>query len=423
MKSFASPWRGSVAVALAFAVAQPQPIFAQAQANLSLDEALALSIERQPALNAFARTARAAEEAAVAARQLPDPQLTIGIQNLPVTGSEAFDLGADFMTMKSIGIMRTQVREAKRDAASARYLAEAAVSLAEQDVLARRIQREVMLGWIAIIEAQQKREVLGLLVEKLEARQSLVEGGILDGSATPADVIAIEADISAARGEMLAAKDAEAAGRAMLARWIGDAAQRPLSTNQLPICRPSNKQLALAAVAEHPLIDVARRRETVAERSIDIARAERKPDWGWSAMYGQRGGGRSDMVTLQVTIDLPFNKSRLQNRRIAEASELAAAARDRAEDTRREVVSDFEQAWAQWSEANARLTTALSDTLPALEAVERALEARVAGGQPAVTDVQAASERSTTTVLDAIEQRAALARASADLSFYAEECA
>ena len=327
------------------------------------------------------------------------------------------------MTMKSIGIMRTQVREAKRDAASARYLAEAAVSLAEQDVLARRIQREVMLGWIAIIEAQQKREVLGLLVEKLEARQSLVEGGILDGSATPADVIAIEADISAARGEMLAAKDAEAAGRAMLARWIGDAAQRPLSTNQLPICRPSNKQLALAAVAEHPLIEVARRRETVAERSIDIARAERKPDWGWSAMYGQRGGGRSDMVTLQVTIDLPFNKSRLQNRRIAEASELAAAARDRAEDTRREVVSDFEQAWAQWSEANARLTTALSDTLPALEAVERALEARVAGGQPAVTDVQAASERTTRTALDAIEQRAALARASADLSFYAEECA
>ena len=423
MKSFASSWPGSVAVALAFAVAQPQPIFAQAQANLSLDEALALSIERQPALNAFARTARAAEEAAVAARQLPDPQLTIGIQNLPVTGSEAFDLGADFMTMKSIGIMRTQVREAKRDAASARYLAEAAVSLAEQDVLARRIQREVMLGWIAIIEAQQKREVLGLLVEKLEARQSLVEGGILDGSATPADVIAIEADISAARGEMLAAKDAETAGRAMLARWIGDAAQRPLSTKQLPICRPSNKQLALAAVAEHPLIEVARRRETVAERSIDIARAERKPDWGWSAMYGQRGGGRSDMVTLQVTIDLPFNKSRLQNRRIAEASELAAAARDRAEDTRREVVSDFEQAWAQWSEANARLTTALSDTLPALEAVERALEARVAGGQPAVTDVQAASERTTRTVLDAIEQRAALARASADLSFYAEECA
>src|SRR3546814_15791954 len=89
---------------------------------------------------------------------------------------------------------------AKRDAASARYLAEAAVSLAEQDVLARRIQREVMLGWIEVIEAQQKREVLNFLIEKLEARQSLVEDSILDGTATPADVIAIDAEISAEIG-------------------------------------------------------------------------------------------------------------------------------------------------------------------------------------------------------------------------------
>src|SRR3546814_7708895 len=87
------------------------------------------------------------------------------------------------MTMKTIGIMRTQVREAKREAASARYLAEAAVSLAEQDVLARRIQREVMLGWIEVITAQQEREVLSFLIEKLEGRQSLVEDSILDGTA------------------------------------------------------------------------------------------------------------------------------------------------------------------------------------------------------------------------------------------------
>src|SRR3546814_11178708 len=97
----------------------------------------------------------------------------------------------------------------------------------------------------------------------------------------------------------------------MLARWIGDAAQRPLSTNQLPLCRPSNKQQALSAVAEHPLIEVAHRRETVAERAIDVARADRKPDWAWSALYGQRGGGRSDLVSLPGTIDLPLNRARL----------------------------------------------------------------------------------------------------------------
>src|SRR3546814_12299768 len=111
------------------------------------------------------------------------------------------------MRLKTISFMRTTVREAKREAASSRYLAEAAGSLAVQDVLARRIQREVMLGWIEVITAQQKREVLSFLIEKLEGRQSLVEDSILDGTATPADVIAIKAEISAARAEPLAAQD------------------------------------------------------------------------------------------------------------------------------------------------------------------------------------------------------------------------
>ena len=197
MKRFTSPSRGAVMAALALSLAQPQPVFAQA--TLTLDEAMAISIERQPALTAYARTARAAEEAAVAARQLPDPQLMAGVQNLPVTGSDAFSLSADFMTMKFVGVGRQQVGEAKREAASQRLLAEAAVSLAEQDVLARRIQREVMLGWISVIEAQQKREVLEFLIEKLEARQATVEAGILGGEATPAGAIAIEAEIAAAR--------------------------------------------------------------------------------------------------------------------------------------------------------------------------------------------------------------------------------
>src|SRR3546814_13672399 len=96
-----------------------------------------------------------------------------------------------------------------------------------------------MLGWIEVITAQQKREVLSFLIEKLEGRQSLVEDSILDGTATPADVIAIKAEISAARAELLAAQDAEAAGRAMLARWHADAAQRPLPPNQPPLRRRS----------------------------------------------------------------------------------------------------------------------------------------------------------------------------------------
>lgn len=325
------------------------------------------------------------------------------------------------MTMKTIGVGRQQVRGSKRTAASARLRAQGAVSAAEQDVLARRVQREVMLGWIAVVESQQKREVLDFLVRKLEARQETIKANILSGGATAAAAIAIEAEIAAARAELLSSREAEAAGRAMLARWIGDAAQQPLAKNSLPICRPADKSQVLALLDSHPLLEVARRQNRVAESAIAVARADRKPDWGWSVQYGQRNGF-SDLLSLRVSIDLPLNRANLQNRRVAEASELAAAARDRLEDTQRELKANFEQAWAQWSSASARYSTNLKQTLPALEAAENALLARLAGGQPALGEVQAASERTTRTALDVVNQRAALARTSADLSFYLEEC-
>lgn len=397
------------------------PFPALGQDALTLDDALRVSLERQPALEAYTRTAQAFEEAAVAAEQLPDPRIRAGIQNLPVTGSDAFSLDADFMTMRFIGIGREQVRRSRREAAAARLLAEGQVSLAEQQLLARRIQREVLLGWTMVVEAQQKQGVLRSLIERLEARLNAMEAQVSTGRATPADVVAVRAEIAAARAQLASAQGDEAVGRAALARWIGDDADRTLAGG-FPICRPGSRDQAIALMGDHPGLEVARRQNAVAERGIAVARADRQPNWGWSVMYGNRGGGRSDMISLEVSIDLPLNRSRLQNRRIAEATELAAAARDRTEDTRRELLSEFDRALAQWSAAEARLEVTTTQTLPALRAAEQALEARYAGGGGDLNSVLAARERTIRTALEEVEQRAAVARASADLLFYIEEC-
>ena len=397
----------------------PSPAFAQEA--ITLDEALRISLERQPALEAYTRTARAAEEAAVAARQLPDPRLSLGIQNLPVTGDDPLSFTADDMTMRTIGISREQVRRSQREAAAARLLAEGQVSLAEQQLLVRRIQREVMLGWTTVIEAREKQAVLRTLVERLDARVRAMEAQVSTGRATPADVVAVRAEVAAARAQLAAAQGDEGVGRAALARWIGDAADRNLAGG-LPICRPGPRDEAIAQVQIHPMLEVARRRIAVAERGVAVARAERRPNWEWSVMYGQRVGNRSDMISLGVSFDLPINRSSLQNRRIAEASELTAAARDRVEDTRRELLAEFDRALAQWTAAEARLEVTMRQTLPALTAAERALEARYAGGGGDLNSLLVARERTTRTALEQVEQRAALARTSADLLYYLEEC-
>lgn len=408
-------------VACLVASAMILPATAFAQTRLTLDDALRISLEQQPALDAYSRTAQASNEAAVAARQLPDPRVTVGIQNLPITG-DPLSFTSDDMTMRTIGIGREQVRRSRREAAAARLLAEGDVSLAEQQLLVRRIQREVMLGWIAVLEARQKQEILRTLIARLEARMEAMEALVATGRATPADVVAVRAETASARADLATAGGDEQVGRAALARWIGDAADLRLE-GDLPICRPPARADALPMIGRHPMLTVAQRQTLVAERGIDVATADRRPNWSWSAMYGQRVGNRSDMIGFEVSIELPLNRTRLQDRRIAEASELAAAARDRVEDTRRDLLSQLDRVLAQWVAAEARLNTTARETLPALRAAEQALEARYAGGGGDLGSILVARERTTRTALEEVGQRANLARASADLLFYVEECA
>ncbi len=393
---------------------------AVAQDVLALPQAIDLALSDQPALTAYDRTAEAAAEAAVAVGQLPDPELVLAVRNLPVTGDGAFSFGSAITTMKSVGIQRRQVRSQKRRALSAQALAQGDVSLAEQELLARRIRREVMLSWASVLEAQETQATLSTLTDRLRSRQRIVEANVATGGAIAAEVIAISAEIGAATGDLLAARDREAAARAALARWIGDAAQRPLAA-QMPICRPASREAALASLDTHPSLGVEDRRVALAERGGDAARSDRLLDWGWSLMYGQRDN-RSDLFTVQVTLDLPLNRGKLQDRRIAQSDRLADAARDRQTDERRQLVAGLNQSWAEWSAANARLTATQATVIPALQGAQTALEARYSGGGDSLQGVQAARERTTRALLTVVDERAALGRATADLLYYVGEC-
>lgn len=414
--------RRAVFLLCATLVVVAAPLPAQQSDRLTVDEALRLSLDSQPRLSAFDRTSNAFEAAAVAAEQLPDFQLFGGVRNFPVTGDGAFNYDTERSTAGFIGIGRRQTPGGRRRADSARLLAEASASEAERELFVRRIEREVLLAWTVIIEAQERQGLLQNLIEEREGRYSAAEANIPTGRTSTADAISARADIAAINAEMADARGAAAQGRAALSRWIGEEAGRPLS-GHLPICRLSNPELARNSIAEHPQLELARTRNTVADRAIDVARADRQPEWGWSVMYGQRAGGRSDLLGIELSIDLPLNRARLQDRHVTEASELAAASRDRFEDSRRELLASLDGAIARFNAAEVRLRTTAEETYPALRAAEQAQEARFAGGNGSLESVLLASDRVTRIVLDLAEQRADVARASADLYFYTDECA
>ena len=87
-----------------------------ASPGLTLPEALRLANERAPMLDARRAGITAAQEEAARAGAWPDPMLTVGIDNLPITGRDAFDTRIDDMTMKKIGLRQEIPARAKRKA-------------------------------------------------------------------------------------------------------------------------------------------------------------------------------------------------------------------------------------------------------------------------------------------------------------------
>lgn len=391
----------------------------RAGSTLGLEEAVRIARGDQPTISAFGREAEASEQAAVAARALPDPQLTVGVRDFPVTGNRAFSPTADNFTMYTIGLMREQVRRSKREAQAAQLRAEAFVSRAEATAQERRIQREVMIAWLNAVEAEAKQRLLDRLISDLVIGHQVMEAGIPTGGSTPALALQMQAEIALAEAQKVGARAEEARARAELARWIGLAAQRPLP-EQIPALKLPPKAEEAVDFGIHPNVLVSQAQEQAAQRQIEVARADRKRDLSWSVMYGWRPDF-GDLVSAQVTIPLLINKAQRQNRRISEASARADAARLRAQDTRRELGGAYGVALAEYRGADAQLAIITGKAIPSLEASFAAAEARYGAGQGSLELPLTIVRRYVEVTIQAIEEQARRARAAAQLTYLTED--
>jgi outer membrane protein TolC len=394
---------------------------ARAGPPLTLQDALALASGDQPAVEAHQREATASDEEAVAARSLPDPQLTAGIQNFPITGSNAFSAN-DMMTMLTVGLMREQVRRSKRQAQSAQITAEALVSRRQASAEERQIRRDLTLAWIDAVEANAKEGLIQRIIEDLHTGHHVMEAGVQTGEATPALALQMDAEIALEESTLEDTKRAEEHARAELARWIGSAADRPLPDTVPDIAVSSD--LPGEALMAHPSVQAVEAEQEAAERQVDVAREDRKRDITWSVMVGLRSHF-GQMVTGTVSIPLQTNRRNKQDRLIAAGQARADAASLRIEDARRDLEEQYRTARADYDGANAELARIDREAIPALEAAFKTTEARYAsGGDNGHESLDKAFDivrRYAETMVQSTETRANRARAAAKIVYVVGE--
>jgi cobalt-zinc-cadmium efflux system outer membrane protein len=358
------------------------PVWADTSSSvLRFDDALRQAVAQAPLMQAQQARITSAQEEAARAGALPDPQLSVGIDNLDTQGPGAFTAGGDSMTMRILGISQALPSSSKRQAERAMGAANVDLASAEQTTTTLAIRQRVAEAWIMAWSAQHEHAMLSALQDAWNDDAAVAKARLRSGSGSAADVLAARMEVLdlANRIDDVTAREAQA--RVTLARWLGAPIEQPLGDPPDLSVLPADETMLLAHVDQlGPLLGWSSR-EQVAEAALDEARADKHPQWSVSMGYGSRVRGLSDMVSLQVGVSLPLFTRNRQDRGISARAADLDAVRDEHEDARLQQIEAIRGAWAQWQSLGQQVHRHLEVLLPlANDRASLALASYRAGG-------------------------------------------
>lgn len=365
---------------------------------LSLMDAVQSAERQAPELRARAAGVTAAEAALGPAGQLPDPELVLGLQNLPVTGEDAFSTTRDFMTMRSVGIAQQFPRREKRRLRSERAATdvdrERALMTNEQLVVHEAVAR----AWIVAASTERRLALLAALQPRAEAQLAAATAALTAGRGSAAEGIAARSAIATLQDRLDAARADRDTARADLARWLPDLGDRPLG--EPPDWRDlgGNPEALVTKIAHHRELLAYDAAERAATADVALARAEKRPDWSLELAYAQRGPQFSNMVSVQFRVPLALFAARRQDPLVASKQALVERIDAEREAAQRLHGAELRKTLTTWRSAIDRLARYERELLPLSEDRADAAVAAYRGGRGDLTASLRALD-------EAIEQR------------------
>lgn len=396
-------------VALAITLAVPHVASA-----LTLDETLRLAEQQAPALQAQAANTEAARQAAIPAGELPDPRLSLGIRNLPIEGDPAWRMDAEGMTMQTVGLMQDVPNRAKRRARTEAADAGIELALTQEQLSRLEVRRQAAEAWITARSVDEKLDLFKTLYDENRLFGRAVQARIAGGAGGAADSVLPkqEAALLAEQEDQLQRNRQVA--RAALRRWIGEAAEQPL-TGGLPFWSDEAAYYQ-NHLQHHPSLTAYGPLARQAEARLQEAVADKRPDWAWGVEYGRREA-YGDMVSFNVSFDLPVFASSRQTPRIAAQRARLSQVEAERESALRMHNEALATDLAELERLQRTLTRLDSKLVPLAEEKVRLAMADYRGGRGSLTTVVEAREALLDTRLRRIDVARDRALANARLHF------
>jgi len=325
------------------AYARPSPeVAAQTSPPLTMEEAAQLATVDQPLLAEREAKIQAKQHQAIAAAQLPDPQLSGGIKELPIDTSEALSTRRDNFTEFTIGVSQDFPRAEKRRLQGARKQLDADADRAALDNEQRMVRRDASLAWLDAYEAEQSLKLAQRLAVEAALQVQSLEKDYGTGRASQADWLAAKVDAGLATDKAHDWLHHVLRMRAGLTRWIGNAAERPIAESLTMPGVLSPLPGLIAGADHHPVIGTLDKQIEASATEVALARQSYKPDYSVEVYYAYRRDF-ADFVGIQFKVGLPYFTKNRQDRGLAAALQQSHASEDRKRDLLRELHAQVSQ--------------------------------------------------------------------------------
>lgn len=340
------------------AAADPQP---PAPSAPEITELVALALERAPSLAAQRAAVEAARHMEKPAAALPDPMVEAMLQNADFP---RFTVGDEEMSMAGIEVSQGLPYPGKRRARAEEARAQTGLETVRLAAAERRVAAAVRSLYAKLYAIDRERQSLTAARELVDLLSTTASARYAAGGADQESVF--KAQLQETRlGEQIEDLDAERAAMvAELNRWLDRPGSTPVGeVVSLPPVEAPAGDWEQAAVEASPDVLVARAAITAAERRLDVARLDLKPDFAPSAGLATQGS-MGTVLLLRFGVELPFRKAQRQEPMIRAAEQELERARRELQDAEAMARSEAARLAARWQQAGRQITRFQQGILP-----------------------------------------------------------
>jgi len=394
----------------------PLPV-AVAHSVLTLPEAEHELSHANPAVLQAQQVRDALQHQAVAIRQLPDPEVGLMAQNVPIN---SFSLAQGQNAMLSIGISQRFPAFGKR-AAQGR-VARAQSRSALYGILASQAQSLLALR-VAWIDAMYDQQALAILRNQQTLDTESVQVALARfraGAAPEVDALRARLDEQALGNILSQVQALHTAAIATIAALLARPDLPTLAAGWPRMPTPRSLAAIEAQLAGNPLLREAKTAQQATEAQVAVAHSAYYPNVTVSGSYGKSYyPGMPDQVTVGVTLSLPLFTADRQDQMLDAAQAQAAASRDAQQQQSLLMLRTLHIQFAQYLSAQAQLKRTRDTLLPTAQAAFAAALATYASGQTNMNSLLKTQQSVLQYALEEISLRRDLANAEANLDYLA----